>query len=212
MCLADETTQYGYPKIVLGKSRSGHQDGRIYFQLQTSYEDHIIVISNEDGDTLPKFDWIYLTGVIDYPDTLKLYINAELQGAVSLIDFNMSNASILKLNIGSYPYPGYNWEYGLHNGSIDEARIYDRALNENEIKELYENPGSLKKTIIFGRLSNLNMDVGNLMTFHAKRTNCIQFSPFKFATFKSGEKIKIYEEYKGFLNQNIIIGIFESNI
>lgn len=211
MSLADGTTQYGYPIIILSKCRSGYREGRIYFQLQTSLDEALIVPSNEDGDTLPKFEWIYLTGVIDYPDSVKFYVNGDLQGSVTPIDFDMSDALSLKLNFGSTPYPGYNGEYGRHNGRIDEVRIYDRALSDDEIKELYNNPAGLKKTIMFGRISNLTTDVGNLTMFKALRLRCIQFSPFRFYT-TAGETIKISEDYRGLLTKNIVFGIFQSNI
>ncbi len=98
------------------------------------------------------------------------------------------------------------------DGIIDEVRIYSRALTKDEIEYLYNNPGGLKTTIMLGRISNLNIDVGNLMTFEALKLRCIQFSPFKFVTFKTGEKIKISEDYKGLLSQNIVLGVFQANL
>jgi hypothetical protein len=98
------------------------------------------------------------------------------------------------------------------DGIIDEVRIYSRALTKDEVEYLYNNPGGLKTTIMFGRVSNLNTDVGNLMMFEALRLRCIQFSPFRFVILKTGENIKISEDYKGFLYPNILFGIFKSNI
>lgn len=209
MSIADSVTQYGYPKINLGKSRSGFEDGRIYFQLQTTAED-TIVFSKEDGNTLPKNQWIFLTGVIDYPDSIKLYINGEIQAIDYLINFDMSDAFLLELDFGSTPYPGYDWEYGRHKGLIDELRIYNRALSDDEIMELYDNPGGFITTIMFGRIINVNTSVGNIITFQAKKLRWIRFSPFQFVTFKSGEKIKISDDYRGLLKEKFLFGLFRA--
>jgi hypothetical protein len=137
---------------------------------------------------------------------MRIYINGEL-------DANSTYSE--NIHTGYYNHFIGNWGADGARpffGTIDEVRIYNKALSEDEILYLYNNPRGLKSTIMFGRISNVNTDVGNLITFDAIRTRCIQFSPFKFLTFKSEEKIKISEEYFGVLNQNIILGSFKSNI
>lgn len=127
------------PFIYLGKIRSGIKDGRLAIVIApppgTIYGSSILT-----GDLLPKYQWLYLTGVVDYPNTLKFYINGELQETSNLIDFNMADDQLLKLHFGRSvfidPEIG-GWFLGL----IDEIRIYKKALNENEIQSLYENPG-----------------------------------------------------------------------
>ena len=197
------------PRIDLAKARSVAAQGKIFSQIYT--QDESQVLSNDEGGKIPKNEWLFLTSVADYPNSLKLYINAELQDIDELVDFDMSQADLLELWIGGCPWLGISG-HGFHNSLIDEVRIYDRALNENEIKSLYNNPAGLKTTIMFGRIKNLEKNVGNLKTFEVIKLNCIQFSPFRFVTLNSGEKIKISRDYKGFLTPNIAIGIFQAYI
>jgi hypothetical protein len=197
------------PRIDLAKARSEAAQGRIFGQIYTPDESQ--VLSFDEGDKIPKNEWLFLTIIADYPDSFKLYLNAELQDLDDLVDFDMSDAESLDLWIGGCPWEGISG-HGFHNSFIDEVRIYDRALTENEIKSLYNNPASLKDTIIIGRISNLNTDVGNLNTFEVISLYCIQFSPFKFVRLKSGETIKISNDYRGLLTKNLAIGIFHANI
>jgi hypothetical protein len=197
------------PRIDLAKARSEAAQGRIFGQIYTPDESQ--VLSFDEGDEIPKNEWLFLTIVADYPGSFKLYLNAELQDLDDLVGFDMSDAESLELWIGGCPWEGISG-HGFHNSFIDEVRIYERALTENEIDSLYTNPASLKDTIIIGRISNLNTDVGNLNTFEAISLFCIQFSPFKFIRYKSGELIKISESYRGLLNNNLAIGIFQANI
>jgi hypothetical protein len=196
-----------HPGISLQKCRSGVNSGKLCFSVHNVYGDSSHAYSIHDGDQLPKSTWLFVVGVIDYPGTVKLYLNGDLQEAVTAVSYDMSDAYNLKLHFGVSPIvPGW------HKGLLDEVRIYNRALSDDEIMELYNNPAGLKSTIMFGRVSNLNTDAGDLMTFEALKLRCIQFSPFKFVTFKAGEKLKISEEYKGFLNQNFVLGIFKTKI
>jgi len=150
IALGDANQQYGYPKIVMGKFRSGSHDGRIYMEVVVSGTQCSMPLSNDDGDTLPKYEWIYLTGVVDYPDSLKLYVNAEFQGSDSLLDFDMSEAESLKLNIGSLPYPGWNGEHGRHKGLIDEVRILKKSRSQQWISTEYNNQNDPSGFLIVG--------------------------------------------------------------
>ena len=199
----------GVPRIDLGKARSSGAQGKVFGQIYTGEESQ--VTSFDTGEEIPKNEWLLLTIVIDYPESFKLYINGVLQDIDELISFDMSTAGNLKLWIGGAPWTGISG-HGFHNSYIDEVRIYDRAISEDEISTLYNNPAGLKKTYILGGISNLDTDVGNLNSFKASNLFCLQFSPLRFIRLKSGERIKISDTYNGILNQNFILGSFQANI
>jgi len=94
------------------------------------------IFSNLGGSDMPKYQWIHLAGVYDYTNReIKMYYNGVLQDDVSYLgNFDLSGASSLKLNIGRYVS---SYSYNYHVGKIDEVRIYNRALSESEIQDLY---------------------------------------------------------------------------
>jgi PKD repeat protein len=130
----------GRPRLVMVKLRSGASEGRIHFSVDASEPTSSTVNSIETGDALPKNTWIHLVGVIDTAySEVKLYLDNELQGTDSLIDYNLNNASTLRFRIGKCNHPpGGLGEF--HKGKIDEVRIYNKTLNEDEIENLYNNP------------------------------------------------------------------------
>jgi hypothetical protein len=83
--------------------------------------------------------WYHLVGVCS-PPALKIYLNGSLENIRS--DIGVVNNPIGNLFIGQHS----PWYPRRFNGIIDEVRIYDRALNDTEIKILY----SLIKTTIVG--------------------------------------------------------------
>jgi len=62
-----------------------------------------------------------------------LYVNAVLNGSISSIQSLTSNEFSNSITVGVRPT---NWNYPF-NGQIDELKIYNRALSESEIQELY---------------------------------------------------------------------------
>jgi len=129
-------TDGSYPGVVLEKCRSGLKGGRILMQTRGTPDTKAIVQSIEDGDTLPKNKWMFVVGVVDYPNSVKLYIDGVLQESVSAIDFDLTQVDNLKLYFGWLPYDMQYW--GPHYGKIDEVFIYGNALSEQEIQLLYE--------------------------------------------------------------------------
>jgi hypothetical protein len=74
--------------------------------------------------------WYYIVGTYD-GSVKRLYVNGELIASLSQTGILPTNT--LPLTIGSAP----NWYGTFFNGIIDEVRIYNRALSEDEIKHLY---------------------------------------------------------------------------
>ncbi len=134
----------GYPRLGLAKLRSGYDGGRVYAQVVNEAMQSCIAMSIDDGETLPKFQWMHLAAVFDHENSLlTLYLDGDVQESVPLVSFDMSVASDLGLHLGrSFLYGAGS--YGWHKGLLDEVRIYDRALSPAEVGELYAGgPGLL---------------------------------------------------------------------
>ena len=84
--------------------------------------------------------WIFISFIFD-EGTVYTYINGERKNKHSGVIFSGVSESPFSL--------GRGWGYErFHNGSIDDVRIYNRALSETEIKTLYNsyNPKIVMKT------------------------------------------------------------------
>jgi len=82
--------------------------------------------------------WHLLTSTYDGSE-MRMYVDGQLDGSLAYSDGYESNTEPLK--IGYYYYPYNDGQEGSHNralnGAIDEVRIYNRALAQSEITELY---------------------------------------------------------------------------
>lgn len=124
-------------------SKDGECDERQYLVLKSDIEKfrvHVGVNSSNfcyyDGTTTPKRDiWYHIVQTYD-GNSLKLYVNNQYEGNPScdgLSDIMQTDQPIRVgggANDGCYQY----W----FNGSIDDIRIYNRALTASEIASLYD--------------------------------------------------------------------------
>ena len=81
----------------------------------------------DSGLIVPEEEWSYVAMVVT-PDDITLYLN----GIPSSQSLTMSEAEIGSLLIGSYQ----NWGSRYYTGQIDEVRIWNRSLSQDEIREL----------------------------------------------------------------------------
>lgn len=82
--------------------------------------------------------WVHAVGVVD-GSSVKLYVNGELASEIQVegpVEYT-SNANAHNFVIGGDSSASGNAEY-LSNASVSFARLYDRALTEEEIKLLDE--------------------------------------------------------------------------
>ncbi len=79
-------------------------------------------------------EWHHLVGTFD-GTTMKLYLDGSEVGTPSAASVSLDTTSPIKLSSDSYAK------------KIDEVRIYNRALSQDEIKALYLNPGGQKAPI-----------------------------------------------------------------
>ncbi len=85
-------------------------------------------------------------------------------------------------------YPSFWWRAG-----------FDNIVVRGEVFEP-------KTSILIGKLDNLNT-VGDFITFNAVNIRCIQFGPFSFIRYSSGEKLKLSTDYFGILNPKFVLAI-----
>ncbi len=124
--------------IHLGKNRGGILDGGIFIEIHGKG-----TINNSSlvgTDLLAKYqnDWLHVVGVVDYESgVVKLYLNGQQQGTAELTG-NFQVSSQAKLFIGySVCCTGGDNYYGYQGGFMDDVRIYNRALTDEEIQWTY---------------------------------------------------------------------------
>jgi prepilin-type N-terminal cleavage/methylation domain-containing protein len=79
--------------------------------------------------------WSYFTYVID-STSLKLYVNGSLTASATISGSTINYNSTTPLVIGSDNYTANPYHEGFI-GTIDHARIYNRALSATEIQSIY---------------------------------------------------------------------------
>ncbi len=86
---------------------------------------------NFSGTSLNTNTWTHIVATYD-GSIMKVYIN----GVPSLTTYN--NTGNIKTNVSGGLNLGQDWNNNnFFNGSIDEARIYNRALSPKEVRDLY---------------------------------------------------------------------------
>ena len=112
-----------------------YQDGKknLFFSLREKPDTWAEVITTK----INPLEYNVYTGVADRENKfIRLYVNGELIGQETWDGsvFRSSN----KWYLGMVGSPSWENIHGKHlNGNIDEVRLYNRALSEDEVKELY---------------------------------------------------------------------------
>lgn len=171
--------------------------------VQGSYGERRTAVQNVD---ITSNDWHMI--VIVWNSGLERY-DIYFDGVVQSVTYGSSLGHVPLMNCN---YFEINRDDSQYKGLIDEVRIYNRVLSNDEIQELYNNPSGLKSALLFGQVDNLNTGAGNFITFTAVKVKSIRFFPFEFIQYNSGEKIRISEKYTGLILPKFIIGFFKTNI
>jgi hypothetical protein len=131
-----------YPHIAFGKGRSGWNSGKIFFEIVTSGGVSQL-FSIQTGDQLPKNSWIFGAAVINYPSSISLYIGRNgtdssvvYQGSTTPVTYDIGSSSSPVFRIGLDTHPSS--QPGYHHGLIDEVYIYDYALDQDQINDIYQ--------------------------------------------------------------------------
>jgi fibronectin type 3 domain-containing protein len=119
-------------KVEAGGSGGGFEIGVYLDEVYFGFNNSSLVSANISGYLN---QWLYVVGLYDGSDA-KLYVNGVL---VSTFTFtSVVNNSSLNLTIGAM---ANHAPIGFFNGSIDDIRIFRRALPEDEIQSLYLEKG-----------------------------------------------------------------------
>jgi hypothetical protein len=96
-------------------------------------EDGEVRVSNADGQPLSEGVWTHLAGVFD-GSSADIFVDGEPVALSSQDEWNgLINNSETPLRIGARGDDTFH-----ANATIDEVRVYDRALTDAEVTELYE--------------------------------------------------------------------------
>ncbi len=87
-----------------------------------------------EGPDLSLNGWHHLVFTTQDNKYLKLYLNGVVVASRTLADDKMPGPVVDQINIGRSPY---GWENQFFEGYLDEARLYNRALNQTEVSQLY---------------------------------------------------------------------------
>ena len=128
-------TSVSVSQYILGKGANAgagyeiemHSNGNITFNIRKADNSTYVKTDVYNVSSLIN-TWFNVVGTYD-GTTLRLYINATQQKTGSYVGTiypSINNTDIGRRSIG-----------GNFNGSIDEVRIYNRALSQNEITLLY---------------------------------------------------------------------------
>ena len=130
------TSNKGYILLFLDRDAQ-HEVKRIRWSGMHATGDNFDV---DKDNAIPTAGWYHIVGTYDKDlggtEEAKLYINGVKEGSVDYSKTIETNAFTVKIGaLHKTTAPGYQ---ALLNGSIDEVRIYDRALSGEEIELLYE--------------------------------------------------------------------------
>ncbi len=94
---------------------------------------------NEDSDVISDGQWHLVTGVFESPTSRKLYVDGSLKvtgtESVSIV------ATINRFSAGALDRSSMANQYG---GSLDEVRLYGKALSASEVSGLFSAPTSAR--------------------------------------------------------------------
>ncbi|MEN8220515.1 MAG: LamG domain-containing protein, partial [Pseudomonadota bacterium] len=123
---------------VIGRDRGGVNTDDVWNVLLADDEIRVEVAEtgNKEFSLSHKIDTSWHSVGMVYngsTQTFKMYFDGNLVNQVATEVGVLGSTPSLKLTIGSYSNNTY-----MFNGSIDDIRIYNRAISESEIKQLYQ--------------------------------------------------------------------------
>jgi hypothetical protein len=110
------------------------EDGKIHFALLNSSGGEYGILSN---NTITLNQWHHLVCIIDSGKNMKIFLDNIAQNQT--ISWTGMYNGLNVTNIGNVYLDNDNFD-----GSLDDVRIYNRALSESEIQALYQEGGWTK--------------------------------------------------------------------
>ena len=100
--------------------------------MQIAEDENNLVWAESEHGSVYQDEWIHLAGTFKQNESIKIYINGQLAGEnTDNIPAGQYNNS-LDIMIGMRPDNICPFE-----GTIDDVRVYDKALNQEKVIELY---------------------------------------------------------------------------
>ena len=127
--------------FLVGKGQDGEWNDPYAIYLANSKfkynirEDYPNVYSIETTENIVTNEWYFLVGTYD-GNEIKFYVNGEIYGSLETGGQPLANQD-LNLMIGSSSTPNV----AMLSGILDDIRIYNRALTDEEIQFLYNENG-----------------------------------------------------------------------
>lgn len=138
-------------------------------------------VSVQSTATISNNVWVHIASTYDGSGTIKLYINGALDSTFTGKTW-IDGGGACATNIGSYQRFNVGLDPTLFfNGKIDEVGVWNRALTEAEVTELY-NGGAGKQyvapapTSIITTGLVMNLDAGNTLSYAGTGTTWTDLS------------------------------------
>jgi len=201
---------YDRCQIFDGRYSSGHgvmfsiyPTGKLAFSIYSTST--ILSVSSVPSNGV----WTYLVAVFDdASDLLKIFINGKLEGTLTTTDTYISSGE--QSFIGNNHWAQADNDWVPLNGIFDEMRIYNRALDEDKIQNLYENPSGFYKAFLFSKISDIG-SVGTIITFKSVNLHYINTNPFVYKRYFLGESFRITDDYKGYQSGAFIFALVNTD-
>mgnify|MGYP002862772508 CR=1 FL=1 len=150
--LASLVTMDKHNELDMGPFSLKHNSKNAFFEWRVNSTNGSSPSGSILSATVPtQNNWVYLTGVYDGADptsTMKFYVNGVLERTQTqsvIRDNIISHDPAFRLNFGRLP-SGYR----LFSGLMDEVRIYNRALTQEEIRQQMFKKSSINATNLVG--------------------------------------------------------------
>lgn len=129
------------------------EDNRLYLKMGTAAGQTISINSGVE-DQVPLEKWIHIAATYN-GSKMALYIDGKIV-AESTLTFPYTGGPLLKSASNLYlAKPDPYWEYKYYDGKIDDARLYNSALNDAQIVEI------MKRSADYLENMHLKLDEGS---------------------------------------------------
>ncbi len=108
------------------------------------------------SNAVPNNTWSHIVGVYDGVDTAKIYLNGALVNTTTIAGYGALNSSGKNFEIGN-SHGSNKCNGSVFDGSIDDVRVYNRALTATEVASLYQSGGGTAQNVstnMNGRLTS----------------------------------------------------------
>ncbi|MBI2439308.1 MAG: hypothetical protein HYV45_01755 [Candidatus Moranbacteria bacterium] len=156
-----------YKKSTVYQYSAGYRlnmpDGKFNFEIADG-TDYVSLTSSTSG----KNDglWHHVVATAEKGQAMKIYVDGVLDGTAAETTIGNIDSSMY-FSIGALTTDGSNY-YHPFDGSIDDVRIYNKALSQAEVANLYRQGGVGKTTINVSQNDKLTSGLIGFWSFNGK--------------------------------------------